>query len=75
MKFRFGTIEIDEIDGQSGLYYGRNYQHDVTVSKKENQGFGDLNGESNFYVNNVEVIFDDDEVDAPYGSDGGEQDE
>ncbi|QQE80156.1 hypothetical protein [Alicyclobacillus sp. SO9] len=75
MKIRFGSISIGSVSNQSGVYYGVNRQHDVSNSMKENDGFGTVKGERNVYRNNIQIVFDEDDIDTWTVPSGGKSDE
>lgn len=72
MSVRFNNIQIASMSGNTGVFTGENAQSDWHVQWKSNCGFGQINGSGNVSANNVNVVIDNDGIDAIASGNKGE---
>ncbi|MFC3885556.1 hypothetical protein ACFOU2_19610 [Bacillus songklensis] len=70
---KFTNINISCISSNSGVFTGTNSQLNWQVSRKSNTGFGEITGYNNFASHIVNVINDNDEIDADFSQNIGVQ--
>ncbi|WP_189009786.1 hypothetical protein [Paenibacillus marchantiophytorum] len=63
---QFDSIHVITIGDASGIFVGTNMQILWTTSSKANSGMGEVSGENNYVINNVNTVYDNDIIDAPY---------
>jgi hypothetical protein len=63
---QFDSIHVNAISDGSGIFIGTNTQVYWTTSGKSNSGLGEVSGENNYVVNNINTVHDNDIIDAPY---------
>ncbi|MNR01340.1 hypothetical protein D3C85_1171410 [compost metagenome] len=63
---QFDAIHVNSIAGGSGIFIGTNAQVNWSTSSKANNGLGEVSGELNVVCNNVNTVYDNDIIDAPY---------
>ncbi|OCT10969.1 hypothetical protein A8709_04500 [Paenibacillus pectinilyticus] len=63
---QFDAIHVNSITDGSGIFIGTNAQIQWTTSSKSNSGLGEVSGENNVVWYNVNTVYDNDIIDAPY---------
>ncbi|MEC0228081.1 hypothetical protein [Paenibacillus alba] len=63
---QFDSIHVNTIGDSSGIFVGTNMQFFWTSSSKSNSGMGEISGDNNYMLNNVNTVYDNDIIDAPY---------
>lgn len=66
MKIQFDSICINSIWANSGTFTGDNLQVNWTTQYKENSALGQVAGDYNMIVQNINIVYDNDLVDAPF---------
>ncbi|MCD5325721.1 MULTISPECIES: hypothetical protein [Pontibacillus] len=66
MTICFDSINVNSIHAGSGIFVGVNAQNYWKTQSKENYALGTVVGHYNIIHHNVNVIYDDDVVDAPF---------
>ncbi|MBD0379819.1 hypothetical protein [Paenibacillus sedimenti] len=63
---QFDSINVYSIENSSGIFIGTNMQVNWSASGKENSGLGSVSGEYNVVTHNMNTVYDNDIIDAPY---------
>jgi hypothetical protein len=63
---QFDSIHVNAISDASGIFIGTNTQIYWSQNGKENSGLGSVSGECNEVRNNINTVYDNDVIDAPY---------
>lgn len=63
---QFDAIHVNSITDASGIFIGTNAQVFWSTSGKTNNGLGEVNGDHNVVLNNINTVYDNDIIDAPY---------
>jgi hypothetical protein len=63
---QFDSIHVNAISEASGIFIGTNTQIYWSTSGKNNSGLGSISGEYNEVRNNINTVYDNDVIDAPY---------
>ncbi|NQX60459.1 hypothetical protein [Paenibacillus qinlingensis] len=63
---QFDSIHVNSITDASGIFIGTNAQVNWSTSGKSNSGLGEVSGEHNVVWNNINTVYDNDIIDAPY---------
>ncbi|MFD0697859.1 hypothetical protein ACFQZT_27680 [Paenibacillus sp. GCM10027628] len=63
---QFDSIHVNSISDASGIFIGTNLQVYWSTSGKTNNGLGEVSGENNVLLNNINTVYDNDVIDAPY---------
>lgn len=61
----FDQLTAGTIQSSSGIFNGKNIQFGWSAHSKTNNGFGTVGGNSNTLRNNINVVFDNDQLDTP----------
>jgi hypothetical protein len=61
----FDKLTAGTIQSSSGIFNGKNIQFGWSAHSKTNNGFGTVSGNSNTFHNNINVVFDNDQLDTP----------
>lgn len=61
----FDKLSVGTVSSSSGVFNGKNIQFGWSSHSKTNTGFGTLGGSSNRVNRNINVVFDNDQVDTP----------
>lgn len=62
----FDAIHVNSITDGSGIFIGTNIQVNWSTSGKGNNGLGEINGDHNYVLYNINTVYDNDIIDAPY---------
>ncbi|TXK82540.1 hypothetical protein [Paenibacillus sp. N3.4] len=63
---QFDSIHVTAISDASGIFIGTNTQIYWSTSGKQNSGLGSVSGANNYVLNNINTVYDNDIIDAPY---------
>ncbi|SDN31705.1 hypothetical protein SAMN04487897_102485 [Paenibacillus sp. yr247] len=63
---QFDSIHVNAIADASGIFIGTNTQVYWSTSGKGNSGLGEVRGDNNCVLNNINTVYDNDIIDAPY---------
>ncbi|MEW9699903.1 hypothetical protein [Paenibacillus sp. SI8] len=63
---QFDSIHVNAISDASGIFIGTNTQINWSTSGKDNSGLGSVSGENNRVEHNINAVYDNDVIDAPY---------
>ncbi|GAE24856.1 hypothetical protein JCM9140_815 [Halalkalibacter wakoensis JCM 9140] len=63
VKITFNSLSVQEIRKSSAIFSGRNIHLNWKSASKQNEGFGNIQGENNVSINNHSVTYDEDYVD------------
>ncbi|NEW07181.1 hypothetical protein GK047_14325 [Paenibacillus sp. SYP-B3998] len=63
---QFDSIHVNEISSGSGIFIGTNLQVYWSTSSKQNSGLGSVSGDYNVVQHNMNTVYDNDVIDAPY---------
>lgn len=66
MNIKFGNINISTISANSGVFTGTNSQTNWQVNRKSNNGLGKMIGFRNIAAQVVNIIDDNDLIDAEF---------
>lgn len=61
----FGSINVNAIDTNSGIFTGNNMQSNWRTQTKTNSGFGNIRGKHNVVAYPLNIVIDPDTVDNP----------
>jgi hypothetical protein len=61
----FDKIMVNSISTSAGIFVGTNSQYGWSSHNKENANICGISGDSNEFVNNVNILHDDDLIDTP----------
>lgn len=61
----FDKLSAGTVSSSSGIFNGKNIQFGWSSHSKTNNGFGTLGGNHNNFHDNVNVVFDNDQIDTP----------
>lgn len=61
----FDKLSAGTVSSSSGIFNGKNIQFGWSSHSKTNNGFGTLGGNSNEMHNNLNIVFDNDQLDTP----------
>ncbi|MEB3100296.1 hypothetical protein VF724_01310 [Paenibacillaceae bacterium T2] len=64
MKIWFQDLQVNSVSNSSGIFSGDNIHLNWKHSRKTNDGFGSIQGNSNISKGNVHIVFDRDVVDV-----------
>ncbi|WP_404332800.1 hypothetical protein [Mesobacillus maritimus] len=59
IHIHFGHLEVNSINGSSGVFFGSNVQIHFHSASKANNGIS-INGHENKLINNIDIVKDDD---------------
>ncbi|RBW69107.1 hypothetical protein [Bacillus taeanensis] len=65
MSIQFDSIQINYIHANSGFFVGENTQVNWKTQYKENNALGEVIGDQNILIQNVNVVYDNDIIDTP----------
>lgn len=66
LSIKFTNINISYLSSNSGIFTGTNSQVNWQIKRKSNTGFGEIIGYDNFSSHIVNIINDNDVVDADF---------
>lgn len=61
----FDKLSAGTVSSSSGIFNGRNIQFGWSSHSKTNNGFGTMGGNHNTMHNNLNIVFDNDQLDTP----------
>ncbi|WP_019536934.1 hypothetical protein [Paenibacillus ginsengihumi] len=75
MNIVFDSIRISSVSGNAGVFVGSNLQLNWQAQTKQNSAQGTVIGEMNLLSHNINVIYDNDQIDMPIRNGAGQGDE
>lgn len=71
ISIQFNNINLSSVSSNAGVFSGENNQSNWTLNLKANTGLGHIIGENNLAKNNINIVHDDDFIDADFSQSSG----